>query len=1124
MNTRKFVVLTLAFLIVLMQFNLAIVSSNVLQMQSYDLSDRNTVYSKIDKLSAPINVELDISGTPSLGQTVYLSLAVTLHTDAPNTTVQILLPDEFVLVAGDLFWNGDLAKNETILLNASVKAVKRGDSIIKASAISEGRWSFGKSDSLYISVFETTATVSDKVPIKDSKLSRKVTQLNASQVLIQEIADVEGIIPSPSNITEVNLRTMPNFTVKNQSSDNLFSTQQNATGGARGTVTILSEDFEGSFPSGNDWTVGDSNSDNGLDYWDDTSYRAWGGDWSGWCADIGVQTNEVVVFNEDFEGSFPGDNWQVGDSEPESGYDYWGDTSHRSYGGSWSCYCADISDVPGYEYDNMMYAYMIRAADASDWDSATLSYYTWYETEEDYDYLRVIVTGDGGAHWYEIGDKLDGSSSGWDYHSVSIPAQYLTSDFGIGFLFYSDYSYTYEGAYVDDVSLTATITSSNWVLHQYDDDMEAYMQKQIDLTGYTSASLTYDYWLDVEDGYDYLKVQTSTDGSNWNNEKVYSEGYDSKDGDPYARTWYYDSVDLSAYTGSSVYIRFLFDSDGSVHDREGAYLDDIKVEAEVGTITVIGYLDYEDYEGNWAPARWATAYIYDDDYLSGDDLLDTTVVQPDGYFESDSINNYDPEGGTQDVYVRFVASNSENGVVNAEENVYDGYTGVKENVPDGVVDFGYLGTPDGEHGAWEIFDTLNTGWSYFINTLSYDHGYVTCIWYPGSTDGTYVEGENGYRMHVIDGDQMDEDVILHEYGHSVMFGIFGEFPPDSGGPHSWTGHYTPELAWSEGWATYASCMIQNDRYYDDTVDQWVHIDVENQTDGSEWDGDGNGDDTESAVCGLLWDIFDTNSDNNDTLSNGPYDTFDVFRYYVTGNHHIYDIHQFWDGWFNCPDCSITNHGHLSQINAIYYDHGINKNNPPSCTIISPNGGGWYSGIVTVEADASDLDGTVSQVEFQYYDWTWHYIGTDTSPSGGWSVDWDTGTLTDSTVWVRAKARDNLGEESGWDESDDSFGVDNTDPPKPIISSLTHPDEGEWYCDRSPIFTWTTPSDISGIACYSYALDHSHWTTPDETCDTTGNSKSYYNLDDGTWYFHVRAKDNASTCGIPLAYLYIKSFY
>jgi len=51
-------------------------------------------------------------------------------------------------------------------------------------------------------------------------------------------------------------------------------------------------------------------------------------------------------------------------------------------------------------------------------------------------------------------------------------------------------------------------------------------------------------------------------------------------------------------------------------------------------------------------------------------------------------------------------------------------------------------------------------------------------------------------------------------------------------------------------------------------------------------------------------------------------------------------------------------------------------------------------------------------------------------------------------------------------------IDSMDPPKPVISSTTHPDENTWYSNNDPSFTWTTPSDISGIACYSYTIDHS----------------------------------------------------
>ena len=91
-------------------------------------------------------------------------------------------------------------------------------------------------------------------------------------------------------------------------------------------------------------------------------------------------------------------------------------------------------------------------------------------------------------------------------------------------------------------------------------------------------------------------------------------------------------------------------------------------------------------------------------------------------------------------------------------------------------------------------------------------------------------------------------------------------------------------------------------------------------------------------------------------------------------------------------------------------------------------------------------------------------------------------------------------------------IDAADPPAPVISSPTHPDENTWYSNNDPSFTWATPSDTSGIACYSYTLDHSATTTPDTTCDTTGNSKSYTDIADGIWYFHVRAKDNAGNWG------------
>ena len=92
------------------------------------------------------------------------------------------------------------------------------------------------------------------------------------------------------------------------------------------------------------------------------------------------------------------------------------------------------------------------------------------------------------------------------------------------------------------------------------------------------------------------------------------------------------------------------------------------------------------------------------------------------------------------------------------------------------------------------------------------------------------------------------------------------------------------------------------------------------------------------------------------------------------------------------------------------------------------------------------------------------------------------------------------------------GTATTPPGMPAISSATHPDENGWYSNGNPAFAWTTPSDAFGIAGYSYVIDGSGNTVPDTTVDTTGNSKSYSSIPDGTWYFHVRAKNNAGIWG------------
>lgn len=91
-------------------------------------------------------------------------------------------------------------------------------------------------------------------------------------------------------------------------------------------------------------------------------------------------------------------------------------------------------------------------------------------------------------------------------------------------------------------------------------------------------------------------------------------------------------------------------------------------------------------------------------------------------------------------------------------------------------------------------------------------------------------------------------------------------------------------------------------------------------------------------------------------------------------------------------------------------------------------------------------------------------------------------------------------------------IDTVVPGAPSLSSSTHPDQTLTYRSNDPSFEWKTPSDMSGISGYSYVLDQVSGTTPDTTSEGTSLSKSYSNLADGTYYFHVRAKDAAGNWG------------
>jgi hypothetical protein len=333
---------------------------------------------------------------------------------------------------------------------------------------------------------------------------------------------------------------------------------------------VFSETFEGAFP-GTAWTVGDSNSGNGYDYWDDTSYRAHLGSWSGWCAQVGTQAAATTIFTETFEGAWPG-SWYVGDWDSTNGYDYWGDSSVRCYTGSWSGWCNDYPTPTATSYDDYMHAYMYRnVGSLSSYSTVYLSYYYWLQCETNYDYLQVMYY--SGGTWYYIDIHTGNLGNTWYPRTVAIP----TTATSVGFFFHSDYSVSsLMGAYVDAVTLYGYGYPNN-LAHKYDLDMQAYMYRYYSLSAYSSATLNYYYWLNSESGYDYLYVRYYSGGT-W----YY---IDSRTGN--SGGWQYSSVSIPT---TATYVGFYFYSDSIIANYEGAYIDDVSL---VGTRSVANSLQHK---------------------------------------------------------------------------------------------------------------------------------------------------------------------------------------------------------------------------------------------------------------------------------------------------------------------------------------------------------------------------------------------------------------------------------------------------------------------------------------------------------------------------------------------------
>jgi len=176
-----------------------------------------------------------------------------------------------------------------------------------------------------------------------------------------------------------------------------------------------------------------------------------------------IRTTETIL-SEGFEGAFPSGSWTV------IGSPTWDDQNYLARTGSWAAWCADTSLNPsGGAYSNNMNAQMKYGPfSLSGASSFSISYWIRGNTEPNYDFLFLAISGDDN-NWYSMESISGNLGTSWTNKSFnSAQIQSLTGQNFLGdssvwivFIFYSDVSQSnYAGAFIDDILITKETTPS----------------------------------------------------------------------------------------------------------------------------------------------------------------------------------------------------------------------------------------------------------------------------------------------------------------------------------------------------------------------------------------------------------------------------------------------------------------------------------------------------------------------------------------------------------------------------------------------------------------------------------------------------------------------------------------